>query len=277
MHSDLAGIILRLFLKNLKNDIKMISRIRAYFLRKTLDFDKRQKIAFLEELINEPILNTTIYLKALRHRSKLADADSSYQDTDSYEQLEFLGDAVLDLIVTEILFERFPNENEGFMTKLRSKIVKGDSLAILSQKLNLGSVVEVGERAKGQGIEYSNSVLADIFEAVIGAVYKDKGYKKTFDFVYNIIRKHVNIRDLVKTHDNYKSLLLEYAQANKLSIPKYKVVSEKGPAHDKIFEIQVSINNDVLGNGVGKNKKTAEQVAAKGALVRLKSQLVADQ
>lgn len=255
----------------------MISRIRAYFLHKTLDFDKRQKIAFLEGLINEPITNPSIYLKALRHRSKLADADSSYNDTDSYEQLEFLGDAVLDLIVTEILFERFPEENEGFMTKLRSKIVKGDSLAVLSTKLNLGSVVEVGERAKGQGIEYSNSVLADIFEAVIGALYKDKGYRKTFDFVYGIIKKFVSIKDLVRTHDNYKSLLLEYAQANKLAIPKYKVVSEKGPAHDKIFEIQVSINNDVLGNGVGKNKKTAEQVAAKGALARLKDETAVNQ
>ena len=255
----------------------MISRIRAYFIHKALDFDKKQKIAFLEGLINEPIMNTTIYLKALRHRSKLADADSSYIETDSYEQLEFLGDAVLDLIVTEILFERFPDENEGFMTKLRSKIVKGDSLAVLSSKMQLGSVVEVGERAKGQGIEYSNSVLADIFEALIGALYKDKGYQKTFDFVSEIIHKYINIKDLVRTHDNYKSLLLEYAQANKLSIPKYKVVSEKGPAHDKIFEIQVSINDDVLGNGVGKNKKTAEQVAAKGALVRLKAKMTIEQ
>ncbi|HKJ33947.1 MAG TPA: ribonuclease III [Balneolales bacterium] len=247
----------------------MIARIRAYFRKKTLNSINQDKIVFLERLFNEPIDNPSIYLKALRHRSKLADADVSFQDTDSYEQLEFLGDAVLDLIVTEILFEKFPDENEGFMTKLRSKVVKGHSLARLSRKLNLGSVVEVGSRAKGQGIEYSSSVLADIFEAVIGAYYRDKGYSKAFKFIADIIDQYVDLTNLVKTHDNYKSLLLEYAQAHKSPIPHYKVISEKGPPHNKIFEIQVSIKDKILGQGVGKNKKTAEQIAAKLALQQL--------
>lgn len=271
MHLDSADITLLWFSKNLKNDKKMIDRIRAYFRKKALDSINQQKIDFLEKLFNEPVNNPTVYLKALRHRSKLADADASFQETDSYEQLEFLGDAVLDLVVTEILFEKFPDENEGFMTKLRSKVVKGHSLARLSRKLNLGSVVEVGSRAKGQGIEYSNSVLADVFEAVIGAYYRDKGYAKTFKFVANIIQQYVDLKNLVKTHDNYKSLLLEYAQAHKNPIPQYKVIAEKGPPHDKIFEIQVSIKNKVLGQGMGKNKKTAEQIAAKLALQELKN------
>jgi ribonuclease-3 len=270
MHLVSADITLPLFLRNLKNDKGMISRIRAYFRKKTLDPINQHKIDFLEELFGESIDNPSLYLKALRHRSKLADANVSFQETDSYEQLEFLGDAVLDLIVTEILFDRFPEENEGFMTKLRSKVVKGHSLARLSKKLNLGSVVEVGSRAKGQGIEFSNSVLADIFEAVIGALYRDKGYSFTFNFVSDVIENYIDLKNLVKTHDNYKSLLLEYAQARKNPIPEYKVISEKGPPHDKVFEIQVSINDKVLGLGVGKNKKTAEQIAAKIALQHLK-------
>ncbi len=233
--------------------------------------DKEEKIHFLEQLIGESIDHPHLYLKALRHRSSLANTRSGYRQSDSYEQLEFLGDAVLDLIVTEILFERFPQENEGFMTKLRSKVVKGHTLARFSRKLKLSQVIEVGERVRGQGIEFSNSVLADIFEALIGAMYKDKGYKKTFNFVLTIVDRYVNLQRLVQTQDNYKSLLLEYAQAHKMSLPEYLVVTETGPEHDKTFEVQVMINGERAGVGSGKNKKSAEQDAACKALEQLQA------
>lgn len=248
--------------------MKLFSRFRSLLSGSDLVVaqDTEDKIRFLEQLIGESIDHPHLYLKALRHRSSLANSHSGYKESDSYEQLEFLGDAVLDLIVTEILFERFPQENEGFMTKLRSKVVKGSTLAKFSKKLKLSQVIEVGERVKGQGIEFSTSVLADIFEALIGAMYKDKGYKKTYNFVLTIIDRYIDLQRLVQTQDNFKSMLLEYAQAQRMSLPEYNVITETGPEHDKTFEVQVLVNGKKAGVGSGKNKKSAEQDAARSAL-----------
>lgn len=255
----------------MKSDTRFILRLKSLFSSYTVNAEHREKLERIELLIGTSVDTPDLYLKALRHRSKLADEESEYHnDSDSYEQLEFLGDAVLDLIVTEILFDSFPDENEGFMTRIRAKIVKGDSLARLSRHLNLGDLIEVGNRVKGQGIEYSNSVLADIFEAVVGALYRDKGYRITFNFVKMIIEEYIDLEKLIKVQDNYKSLLLEYAQSHRMTIPEYGVISETGPAHDRTFMVKVMVNNEVMGEGKGKNKKTAEQIAAKIALQALK-------
>lgn len=254
----------------MKSDTRFILRLKSLFGYYTVASEQSEKLNRIELLIGSSIGSPDLYLKALRHRSKLADEESAYHnDSDSYEQLEFLGDAVLDLIVTEFLFDRFPDENEGFMTKIRAKIVKGDSLARLSRYLDLGELIEVGNRVKGQGIEFSNSVLADIFEAVVGAVYRDKGYQVTFQFVKTVIERYVDLEKLIQVQDNYKSLLLEYAQSQRMTIPEYGIIAEMGPAHDKTFRVKVTINNKVLGEGKGKNKKTAEQQAAKIALQTL--------
>jgi ribonuclease-3 len=196
-------------------------------------------------------------------------ADDNLQDTDSYEQLEFLGDAVLDLIISEILFERYPKENEGFMTKSRSKLVKGVTLAKLAKKMDLSSYVDVGERARGQGVEFSNSVLADVFEALVGAVYRDQGYDNTSKFVRNVYSTYLDLNTIVNTQDNYKSALLEYSQAKRLPIPTYTVICEYGPAHNKEFHIGVYLGNSLLGEGRGQNKKNAEQAAAFIALKKM--------
>lgn len=245
----------------------MFDRVKTYFKRNDLDADLQKKISHLEKIVGSGIENPEIFLKALRHRSIVA--DESYKPEDSYERLEFLGDAVLDLIITEIIFEQYPSENEGFLTKLRSKLVKGEALARYARKLNLGSVMEVGERARGQGIEYSKSILADIFEALIGALYLDAGYKRTYDFVQTVMQNYVSMDDVINSLDNYKSILLEYTQANKLEIPEYEVTEESGPGHDKTFEIRVLIEGQELGRGKGKSKKKAEQKAARNALVAL--------
>jgi len=209
----------------------------------------------------------SVYVKALRHRSKVD--GKKFEKIDSYERLEFLGDSVLDLIVTEILFERFPNETEGFLTKLRAKIVRGETLADLSKSLKLDELIQIGDRAQGQGIEYSKSVLADVFEALVAAIYLTKGYKKVFEFVRENLDSHLNLSKIVEQNDNYKSLLLEFTQAEKMSLPKYKIISEYGPGHNKTFSVSVSINGDIYGKGKGKSKKQAEQKAAKKALKKL--------
>jgi ribonuclease-3 len=248
----------------------MIDRIRSWISRKELDSKTRAKIGKIEALTGTHVNNPNLYLKALRHRSKLIETNMVH--TESYEQLEFLGDAVLDLIVTEILFDKFDSRDEGFMTQMRSRIVKGETLASFSINLKLDEIIEVGNRVKDQGIESSTSVLADIFEALLGAIYKDRGYVVAREFMTRLIDEFVDFSKLEKEKDNYKSTLLEFAQSRKMSAPTYQILSIEGPDHERTFEIQVIIDNKAFGVGSGKNKKKAEQLAAKVTLETLKSQ-----
>lgn len=248
----------------------MFNKLRSYFTKspsRTVASEHEERLDDLKAIINTEIDDPHLYIRALRHRSVLA--DENYSPSDSYERLEFLGDAVLDLIITEIIFQKFPQKNEGFLTKLRAKLVKGDSLASYAKKLNLSELLVLGERAQGQGIEFSKSILADVFEALVGAIYMDQGYTPTFEFVGRVIQKNVDFQDVIKTLDNHKSILLEYAQAHKMAIPEYEVVAEEGPGHDKTFEIRVIVDNREYGKGKGKSKKEAEQLAAKEALQKL--------
>lgn len=208
-----------------------------------------------------------LFEKALRHRS-IVD-NEKFESFETYERLEFLGDAVLDLIVTEILFEKFPTENEGFLTKLRAKIVRGDTLFELAQKLNLNEYLEIGDRAAGQGIEFSKSVLSDVYESLIAAIYISAGYEKAYIFVQNNIETLLDLNQVVNNIDNYKSVLMEYSQSQKLKLPKYTVLSEHGPGHNKTFHVAVFIENKNMGEGSGKSKKQAEQQAAKVALQKV--------
>jgi ribonuclease III len=242
----------------------MIRRLKAYFYKRSLDRPSLEKIMFIEKLIGELVDAPDLYLKALRHRSSLV--DDSLDHTESYEQLEFLGDAVLDLIVTELIFRNFPQNDEGFMTKLRSKLVKEPTLARLAGELDLPQMIEVGKRVRTQGIEQKESVLADIFEAIIGAMYKDKGFDWTARFVIGVYEKYIDLDVLAVTHDNFKSILLELTQAEKMSTPDYRVMRESGPDHNKTFVVGVFLNGTQYGLGEGKNKKRAEQIAAAEAL-----------
>jgi len=247
----------------------MFDRLRSYFKSdKELPPEQEQRIDELKEIIGTNIDNPFIYVRALRHRSTLA--DDNFSSTDSYERLEFLGDAVLDLMVTEIIFDHFPDKNEGFLTKLRAKLVKGDTLAMYARNLNLNELMLLGERVKGQGIEQSKSVLSDVFEALVGALYLDLGYEPCSKFVRDVIEKHVNFDKIIDSLDNYKSLLLEYAQANQMKIPTYSVISEEGPGHDKTFGVEVYVDENPVAQGSGKSKKEAEQQAARKAFEKLK-------
>lgn len=229
-----------------------------------IDETDAEKIRSLEEIIGLRVKTPDLYFKALRHKSTLAEA--RYKKTDSYERLEFLGDAVLDLAVTEIIFEAFPDADEGYLTKLRAKIVKGESLAQYSRELGLDQIMEFGERTRSSEIKMSKSILADIFEAVVGAIYTDYGYTESSAFIRRVISQLVDFDEVVNTMDNHKSLLLEYTQAKRIPIPIYEVVDEYGPGHDKTFEIEVIIDNRSYGSAVGKSKKQAEQKAARIAL-----------
>lgn len=244
----------------------MLSKFSKWFKTETRSVDT--KLNRLEKILGIKITQPALFEQALRHRSIIE--NNSYELYDSYERLEFLGDAVLDLIVTEIIFQRFPTEDEGFLTKLRAKAVRGDSLALLATKLDLNVMIEVGERAAGQGVEYSKAVLADIFESIVAAIYLTNGYKTAYRFVERVMDEHLDFEKTVLAIDNYKSLLLEYSQSQRKEMPKYRVLAEDGPGHNKTFEVMVSVNDVDLGTGRGKSKKEAEQLAAKKALQKLK-------
>jgi len=247
----------------------MLSKLRAYFLKRSLDKKTAEKINRVEHIFGIFVTNPNLYLKALRHRSSLI--EKNLEETESYEQLEFIGDAVLDLIITELIFEHFPKRNEGFMTKLRSKLVKEDTLAKLARELELSALIEVGNRVKSQDIQLKKSILSDIFEALTGALYLDKGIHEASVFVRRVYLKHIDLQEISDMQDNFKSILLEYTQAKKYSIPEYQVASEDGPDHDKTFQIEVLVNSKVCGKGTGKNKKRAEQAAAMQALKHFKT------
>lgn len=246
----------------------MFEAIRSFFTRKKAEEAVPKKIAFLEHLIGYRITEPELYLRALRHRSRTG--DEGYNKSDSYEQLEFLGDAVLDLAVTEILFDRFPSQDEGFMTKVRAKIVRGESLASFAEELNLSEIVEIGIRAKSQKIQFSKSILADVFEAIIGAIFRDKGYEIASKFIRRVVDDFVDLDEAAKNRDNFKSTLLEYSQARRWKVPVYEIIQEEGPDHQKTFEVEVYINDKPYGKGTGRSKKRAEQNAAKQALTALK-------
>lgn len=241
--------------------------LRSLFKKKDLSKDqgKNERLLQLERIIGFEIDDPSLFLKALRHRSTLA--NDQYSTHDSYERLEFLGDAVLDLIAAEVLFEKFPTANEGFLTKSRAKLVKGETLAKFSIKLGIEDLLELGERS--DQVSISKSILADVFESIIAAVYITKGYANAFMFVSEVFEKQVDFKKLVNQVDNFKSALLEFTQAEKMSLPSYRVVTESGPGHDKIFEIMVIVDGKELGTGQGKSKKSAEQEAAKVALKTL--------
>lgn len=211
----------------------------------------------LEEL-NISTDNEELYLTALTHTSY-----ANEHGCESYERLEFLGDAVLELVISNYLYNNTKYE-EGKMTKLRSYYVCENALYEYSISLGLNEYLRLGNGETYSGGKYRKTIVADIFEAFIGAMFLDKG----FDYVKEFINKH--IVPIIESHDanfftDYKSLLQELVQTDKRSL-EYVVVDEKGPSHDKTFTVEVRIDNIVYGKGTASSKKEAEQQAAHDAL-----------
>ncbi len=221
----------------------------------------------LEDIIASPIHNEALFAIALTHRSAIDFLDK--EKFVSNERLEFLGDAVLDLVIAEHVYKLYPDFNEGALTKLRSQLVNAKTLAHFAKQFNLGKVLIVSESAEQNGVRESETALADAFEALIGAVYLDSGYDKARTFLETTMLQQTNFAALINSDQNFKSALLEYAQGERLMLPYYFVISEEGPPHKKVFTVGVRLGDEVLGEGTGKSKKTAEQLAAKEAFTKL--------
>ncbi|MFC1484911.1 ribonuclease III [bacterium] len=195
---------------------------------------------------------------ALIHKSYAVENSLNYDN----ERLEFLGDSVLSLVVSNYLYKRHPNFDEGFLSKLKSKIVSKESCSLWAKMLDLGNYLFLG---KGEILSDGNkksSNLANAFEALLGAIYLDQGYLEVESFLLRYLDKF-SLDDL---EDDYKSKLQEIVQKIHKLTPIYSILLSTGPDHKKIFTVQVSVNKQVLGYGKGNSKKKAEQMAAKSAL-----------
>lgn len=225
-----------------------------------------QKFEELEKSVGLGIKKKSFFIQALMHRSYL---EQSSEYLVSNERLEFLGDSVLNLAVAEYLFETFPNKNEGFLTKVRAKLVNRIALADAAENINLSKFLLVSKNLSSNFTNGSKTILADAFEALIGAIYLDSGIEAAKDFVLRSLIIPNAKEDEYLVDENFKSQLLEYAQANRLDNPTYIVVKEEGPQHDRLFTIKVLIGEAEYGTGQGKNKKSAEQNAAHSALQKI--------
>jgi len=210
-----------------------------------------------------------LFFQALIHRSYLQFIDEQW---DSNERLEFLGDAILNFVVAEHLFETYPDMEEGNLTKLRSRLVNRRILAQRSKELHLSDFLLLSSSAAHSVDSGSESIIADAFEAIIAALYLDGGFEAAKRFIHSSLLNNPDVCKSVLMDDNYKSALLEYAQARSLGIPRYSVIHEEGPEHDRRFTVEVSLGVQSWGTGSGRSKKEAEQSAAEYALEHIQQQ-----
>lgn len=223
---------------------------------------------FLQEQ-NIPYQNFELYQAAFTHPSYVNESNKKAPD---YERLEFMGDAVLQLFVSEFIFKRYPKVPEGTLTTLRAKLVREESLARFARELNLGPYISLGIGEMKNGGRERDSVLANVFEAFMGAVYLDCGKDAVLPILGKTIFKHIDDIDTEEIHD-YKTTLQELMQADVRKTVTYELLSSEGPSNAPVFEVAAMMDHMRLGVGRGSSKKRAEQKAAQDALNKLATQI----
>lgn len=221
----------------------------------------------LENRIRYHFTDRSLLRQALTHRSHAH--VTGHERIESNERLEFLGDSVLGMAVNEFLYHEFTGKEEGDLTKIKSLLVCGATLAKVGEMLDLGQHLLLSRSEAGTGGRHRESILADATEAIIGAIYLDSGLDDAKRFVRQFILVNVDATLQERVHRNYKSLLQETLQARYKVPPRYKVSFTTGPDHARRFTVKVTLKGTVLGVGSGTSKKQAEQRAAESALARL--------
>lgn len=220
------------------------------------------KMKSLEEIINYTFKNKALLNEALSHSSY---ANENKKARRSNERLEFLGDSVLSIVVSQHLFEHFTHLPEGELTKIRASLVCEKSLHVFAKEINLGEFLLLGKGEENTGGRERPSILADAFEALIAAIFLDGGLEAARAHILRFIPKDVDMKKK-PTFNDYKTILQEVIQKNPEEKVEYDLVDQSGPDHNKAFTVQVCLNSNVIGNGTGRSKKEAEQMAAKEAL-----------
>ena len=231
--------------------VSILKKTKIYFS------DDKKLYRSLKNVLGFFPKNIELYKQAFRHRSVCRDKKQS-----NNERLEFLGDAVLSAVIGHYLFTRFPFKDEGFLTKMRSKIVSRVQLNQVARKLGINEFLETN----GENGMRNSSVNGDAFEALIGAIYMDKGYKVAGDFILNrVLGPHLDIDEIEQTETDFKSKFIEWAQKEKVPF-EFRVREEVGNGPDKQFIIELVFNNEIKGTGQHFSKKRAEQIAAEAAM-----------
>mgnify|MGYP001600961397 FL=1 len=216
----------------------------------------------LEQIIGYFFKNNYLLEIALTHPSY---ANEKGLEEDN-QRLEFLGDAVLGLVIAEMLYKRYPQAREGSLSKTRSVLASGKLLVDIAKELRISDYILLGSGEANSGGQERPSNLADAFEALVGAVYLDSNFCETFKILSPIMEQWLEKFESYKIHQNYKSELQELSQKKYGQIPVYKILDEHGPEHDKTFSVEVWIRDDLIAKGFGTTKKDAEQLAAKSLL-----------
>ena len=218
----------------------------------------------IEQLVGTKIKNLDLYQKAFTHKSALKEYE---QLNESFETLEFIGDSVLGFVITKFLFDQYESKQEGFLTKARTKLVRGETLANIAKILGLEKMVVMDEKGMRNGWNNNPKILEDVFEALIGALYMDLGLLHAKAFVLRIYNdpKYIDL-NLIMVDDNFKDHLMRYCQLNNWQLPEYRVSGH----HEGIFYIDIYVNGQFMSRGAAKSKKQAEQNAAKLFFEQLK-------
>ncbi len=251
------------------NTLRLIDRLRALARPRSdgIEPGRRASLDKLCRVLGVRFGDLTLLNQALMHRSYVH--DESLDRGESYERMEFLGDSVLGLLVNEHLYVRYTTRQEGRLTKIKSLVVSEPILSRKAEELGVGDYILLSGNERASGGAGRSSILADAFEAIIAAVYLDSGLEEARTFVETHLLSEL---DHLLSHDeykNYKSIVQEHAQRELGSRPRYRVVSAKGPEHERTFFVELRLGGHALGRGEGKNKKEAEQMAARSALAKL--------
>ncbi len=236
-----------------------------------MDKNRLVKIKELEMKISYQFKNLELLNQALTHKSYIN--EYSFSPSASNERLEFLGDTVLGLIIANKLFITYPEHSEGELSVLKAAVVNEQQLAQVARELELGCYLLLGKGEERTGGREKDSLLADAYEALLGAIYLDGGMKKAQDSV--LLQFSGIFQDLTEKGPtlDFKTRLQEISQEQFKIIPNYSVINEWGPDHEKTFEVQVSIKNKIYSSGLGKSKKEAEQKAAAEAIKIIQEKL----
>ena len=219
----------------------------------------------IEKIIEMKPIDINKYKKAFVHKSVVKNARESSElpeyMQESYERYEFLGDSVLNLIVAKYLFNKYPDNHEGYLTKIRTKLVCGKTLAMFAKKLNLNKFLILNYKVENINGRNNDRILEDVFESLLCSIYLDLGFNHVEKFILMLINKYIDF-DALLIDNNYKDILLRYCQNKFGTTPTYSVLETFGPPHNRKFKIACYIKETEYKCGTGKNKKNAEQISA---------------
>ncbi|MDE6387160.1 MAG: ribonuclease III [Lachnospiraceae bacterium] len=230
----------------------------------------KEKFAKLEEKIGYRFRDTRLLRQALTHSSYAN--EQKINKSGDYERLEFLGDAVLELVSSDYIYQQYPDMTEGKMTKLRSSIVCEPALASCAREMGLEEYILLGKGEEATGGRGRDSIISDVMEAIIGAIYLDSGIDEVKTYIHRVILSDLEHKQLFY---DAKTILQEEIQKENKGVLHYELVSEDGPEHAKIFAVNAMIDKVIIGSGTGHSKKAAEQKAAYEALIH-KTYIIAD-